>query len=149
MRRTTFGILALAAMSLSACGSSGGTFVNKPRPATPVNLTVYINNARVSVSPTSVGAGPVVFLVTNAATQTELLTVQSPHGSQTLANTGPINPQTTAQVTVDFQRPGPYTVAAGTPSSGDAAHANPSAILPATLHIGKPRPSSSGQLLQP
>ena len=30
---------------------------NKPRPAAPVNLTVYVNDARVSISPNSVGGG--------------------------------------------------------------------------------------------
>ena len=43
----------MCAAAASSCGG-GSTFANKPRPATPVNLTVYINNARVSVSPSSV-----------------------------------------------------------------------------------------------
>jgi hypothetical protein len=145
----TFGTLAGIAVTLSACGTSGGTFANKPRPATPINLSVYINNARVSVSPASVGAGPVVFLVTNAANRTESITIQTPGGSQTLANTGPINPQTTAQVTVDFQSPGDYTVATDRSAATQAQQAAPNAIQPATLHIGRARPSASNQLLQP
>lgn len=149
MRRMTFGILAATALcGLSACGG-GAKFANKPRPATPVNLTVYINNARVSVSPSTVGAGPVVFVVTNAAKQTTSLTIGLPGGTQMLASTGPINPQTTAQVTVDFHTPGSYSVAASRPGGTGTGQSRTSVIEPATVHIGKPRPSASDQLLQP
>ncbi len=147
MRRVTVGILAASALLISACGSSGTTFKNYPRPPVPVNLTVYIDNARVSVSPASVGAGPVVFLVTNSATRTETLTIQS-DGGGTLANTGPINPQATAQVTVDLRRPGVYTVGTGR-SGSDAFLNSPTTIAPARIRIGPARPSASNQLLQP
>jgi hypothetical protein len=149
MRRTTIRMLAVTALAISGCGS-GETFANKPRPATPVNLTVYVNNARVSVSPASVGAGEVVFIVTNQADTAQSLTIHPAGRSSQLANTGPINPQSTAQVTVDFTQPGVYTmssVAAGGGSQAAAATARP--IAPAVLHIGAPRPSSSNTLLQP
>ena len=110
-RRWTSGILAVIALTAAGCGG-GATFANKPRPPTPVNLTVYINNARVSVSPSSVGAGPVVFIVSNAADQTVSLNIGTSDGSS-IGTTGPINPQSTAQVTVDFRDPGTYTVSAG------------------------------------
>jgi len=137
-------------IALAGCGSTGGSFANKPRPATPVNLTVYINSARVSVSPASVGAGPVVFIVTNQASKTESLTISAaPAGSAPLATTGPINPQATAEVTVDFQNPGDYTVNTSGGGTSQAAQSTPSAIAPATLHVGTPRPNGSNQLLQP
>ena len=63
-------MLAGTALVVSACGSSAPGRVN-PRPAAPVNLTVFIDNSRVSVSPAIVGAGPVEFIITNQATQTE------------------------------------------------------------------------------
>ena len=44
------GIIILTTVAIAGCGSSGH-FANHPSPPTPVNLTVYINNARVSVSP--------------------------------------------------------------------------------------------------
>src|ERR1700692_3414479 len=95
MRRTTFALLATVALAIAGCGS-GTKFANKPRPATPVDLTVYINNQRVSVSPASVGAGPVILIVTNQANKTESLTVQRAGNSgSTLATAGPINPQET------------------------------------------------------
>jgi hypothetical protein len=153
---------AVTALAITGCGSAG-TFANQPRPPTPVNLTVYINDSRVSLSPTRVGAGEVVFIVTNQARSAESLTIHPAGNSRALANTGPINPQSTAQVTVDF-RPGEYTVATGSAggagSAGSAgrteaarararARATRSPIQPAALHIGPKRPSSSDALLQP
>jgi hypothetical protein len=147
MRRLTFGILAVTAVAASGCGG-GTTFANKPRPPAPVNMTVFVSNSRVSVSPSAVGAGPVVFIVTNSADQTESINVQTADGIH-LASTGPINPQSTAQVTVDFHDPGTYTVNAGQTGSTQASQNQPSSIQPATIHIGRQRPSASDQLLQP
>jgi hypothetical protein len=145
--RTWIGTLAVSALTVCGCGG-GTTFANKPRPPAPVNLTVYVNNARVSASPTSVGAGPVVFIVTNSADQTESITILSQDGGR-LGTTGPINPESTAQVTVDFRDPGVYTVAAGTSGSTQASQHQGSSIQAATIHIGNKRPSASDQLLQP
>jgi hypothetical protein len=149
MRRTTFGTLTVTILAVSACGG-GGHFANKPRPATPVNLTVYVNDTRVSVSPDSVGAGEVIFIVTNQASKTESLSVH-PKGdpSQSLASTGPINPQATAQVTVDLHDQGDYTIATAKTGANEAAQAQPATIQPGRLHVGKPRPSASNALLQP
>ena len=107
MDRRTIAMLAGTALVVSACGSTAPAIVN-PRPAAPVNLTVFIDNSRVSVSPANVGAGPVEFIITNQAAQTESLAVLPAGASagQPLANTGPINPQGTAQVTVNFSSPG-------------------------------------------
>jgi hypothetical protein len=148
MRRTTIGILATGALCAAGCGG-GTTFANNPRPPTPVDVTVYVNNARVSVSPSSVGAGPVIFIVTNQATQTESLSlVPAGGGGAPLATTGPINPQATTQVTVN-PSPGAYTITADAGSGSQAAQANPPSIQPATLHVGPARPSASNVLLQP
>jgi hypothetical protein len=143
-RRTTIGMLAVSALAVSACGASsqGAT---TPRPAAPVNLTVYIDNSRVSVSPTSVGAGPVAFIITNQASQAESLAILAAGSAagQPLANTGPINPQATAQVTVNFS-PGRYSLSTGGGSGGSSA-----AIRAASLSVGKARANSNNQLLQP
>jgi hypothetical protein len=148
MSRATFGMLVLVVLAVAGCGSSK-KFANKPRPAVPVNLTVYVNNRSVSVSPDSVGAGQVVFYVTNQSDKAQSITIHpSGNASQSLANTGPINPQGTARVTVDFNRPGSYQVATANGGS-DAAQASGSAIQPAALRITKGRPSSTNQLLQP
>jgi hypothetical protein len=141
-------MLGATLLALSGCGSSK-PFANRPRPPIPVDLTVYINDARVSVSPGSLGAGPIVFIVTNQASHAESLQIQSVGAQSTLADTGPINPQATAQVKVDVM-PGEYTVATGSGgSSTDAAQALSSPILPAHLHIGPMRSGAKDALLQP
>ena len=131
-RKTTIGMLAVSALAVSACGatSKGAT---TPRPPAPVNLTVYIDNSRVSVSPSRVGAGPVAFIITNQATQAESLAILRARSAagQALADTGPINPQATAQVTVNFTAPGLYTLyAQATDSDGTVGD---SAFLPLTV----------------
>lgn len=150
MRRTTVGMLMFATAAVAGCGSSSH-FANQPRPASPVNLTVYINDSRISISPGSIGAGPVVFLVTNQASNAESLTVLPAGASagQSLADTGPISPQATAQVTVNLNTPGDYTVGVAPSSSTQAAAAVPTGIHPGLLHVGQPRASASNQLLAP
>jgi hypothetical protein len=148
MRRIMIGCLGMAVLVVSGCGG-GKTFANQPRPAVPVNLTVYIDDARVSVSPESIGAGPIVFIVTNQSSHAESLQIQPEGASTSLAHTGPINPQGTAEVKVDSIAQGEYTVGTSTSGNTDASQALGSPIQPAHLHIGAPRPSASNQVLQP
>jgi hypothetical protein len=149
MRRTTLGMLGLmASLGVSACGGSKH-FANLPRPPAPVNLTVYVNDQRVSVSPSSVGAGPVVFIITNQASNAESLVVTSAGSSSSLADTGPISPQGTAQLTVDLKNPGQYTVGIAPNNSTEAAAATPTGIQSAVVRVGSQRPSSSNQVGQP
>ncbi len=150
MRRTTLGMMLAFAVSLtvSACGGSKH-FANLPRPAAPVNLTVFINDQRVSVSPSTVGAGPVVFIITNQASNAASLVVSSSGSSSSLADTGPISPQGTAQLSVDLKSPGSYTVGIAANSSTEAAAATPTGIQSATVHVGSPRPNSSNEVGQP
>lgn len=140
----------VAAATVAGCGG-GSHFANQPRPSAPVNLTVYINDQRVSVSPRNVGAGPVQLIVTNQSSNAESLSV-TPAGStsgQALAQSGPISPQATAQVTVNLSPAGDYTVGIAPSGSTQAASATPTGIQPAVVHVGKARAGSSSQLLQP
>jgi hypothetical protein len=143
MRWTTIAMLVVTGLAISACGSSsqGAT---TPRPPAPVNVTVYVDNSRVSISPTQVGAGAVLFIITNQASQAESLAVlpSGDSGGQALANTGPINPQATAQVTVNFTSRGDYAISASDAGAG-------SSLPAALLHVGAPRASSNSQVLQP
>jgi hypothetical protein len=141
MRRSTIGMVAISALALSACGStsSGAT---TPRPPAPVNLTVYIDNSRVSVSPSTVGAGPAAFIITNQASQAESLAIL-PSGGRALAATGPINPQATAQVTVNFTSQGDYSLSTVTGDGGSDP------IRATSIHVGPARSNSDNQLLQP
>jgi hypothetical protein len=146
MRRTTIGLLALSAVTVAGCGSSQQS-ANLPRPPVPVNLTVYINNQRVLVSPNSVGAGPVIFIVTNQSSRTQTLAI---HGTLAPIATGPMTPGSTAQVQVNFRRPGIYLLTSTPIARRTAARALfRSRIQPAALRIGRRRPSADNVLLQP
>lgn len=141
-------IVGASTLAVSACGSVGGKSARASRPSTPVNLTVYVDDARVSVSPSSVGAGPVVFIVTNQASKAEALAISRSGQTQPLASTAPINPQGTTQVAVDF-RPGEYTISTAGHGATDAQATQASSIRSASIHIGHARTNSSDQLLQP
>ncbi|MEO6858954.1 MAG: hypothetical protein ABI323_10250 [Solirubrobacteraceae bacterium] len=142
------GVAGLSGLALAGCGSIGGKAATLARPPTPVNLTVYVNDSRVSVSPSSVGAGPVVFIVTNQASKAEGLSISRSGDSQPLASTAPINPQGTTQVAVNF-RPGDYTIGPAANGGTDAALSVTPPLRSASIHVGGQRPSSSNQLLQP
>jgi hypothetical protein len=146
MRIRTIGQLAVTALVVSACGSAGGQSASVLRPPNPVNLTVYVNDSKVSVSPTSVGAGPITFIVTNQASHAEALAISK--GGSTLASTAPINPQGTTQVSVNF-KPGRYTISTGNAGKNDAQLSKQSSIRSASIHIGRQRASSSNSVLQP
>jgi hypothetical protein len=143
MRAATIAILSLSVVALAGCGS-GAHFADKPHSPTPVNLTVYVSDSRVSVSPSSVGAGPVIFIITNQASRAVALTVRPATGGAPLATTAPINPQATSSVSVDF-RPGDYTV----DPSANANTLNAASISSTSIHIGHERRNGNNVLLQP
>jgi hypothetical protein len=145
MRIRTIGAMAITAAVVAGCGSTGGKSAAVLRPPSPVNLSVYISDTRVSVSPTAVGAGPIVFVVTNQSGRSESLAIAD--GPHTLASTAPINPQGTTQVTVDV-KPGTYTIALA-PRGTEAQQSQPPTIPGATLHVGHQRAGSGNQVLQP
>ncbi|MDQ6818039.1 MAG: hypothetical protein M3018_11635 [Actinomycetota bacterium] len=147
--RGTAGIVLVGALVFGGCGAEGGG-VSQLSPPVSINLTVYINDSRVSLSPDSVGAGPVVLIVTNQASSTQSLKLL-PAGAPAvapLASIGPISPRGTAQAKVFIRTPGDYALttavsgALGTPPGTTTVQA-------ATLHIGPRRPSGSSDLLQP
>jgi hypothetical protein len=137
MRRVIV-VSAMTVIALSGCG--GGTdFANKPRPPVPLQLTGVITKAKVTISPSKVGAGPVVITVSNQTGQSHTLTLD---GQGVQERVGPINPLDTAQLQKTL-KPGRYQVTAGS----DKATAK--AIAPATLVIGKERASASDKVLLP
>ncbi len=147
MRVGMITIVGTCAVVVSACGSTGGKLPTEPRPPSPIPLSVYVNDSRISVSPSSVGAGPVVFTVTNQGSKAEALAISRAGGSAAIARTAPINPQGTTQVSVNFA-PGDYKIATAR-SGTDAQLSVASSIRAALIHIGRERPSSSNQLLEP
>jgi hypothetical protein len=146
MRIRMIGIVG-ACTVVAGCGSAGGTAPTQPRPPSPVNLTVYVNDSRVSVSPSRVGAGPVVFIVTNQASKSEQLAISRAGQSSPIASTAPINPQGTTQVSVNFA-PGDYTIATQR-RGNDAQLSEQPTIRSASIHIGRERPNGNNDLLQP
>jgi hypothetical protein len=138
-----------SALAVTACGSTGGKAASRAGEPTPINLTVYVNDSRISISPRAVGAGPVIFIVTNQASHSEALAItRRPVSAHPLASTAPINPQGTTQLSVDF-RPGDYTISTAARGRTDAQLSRASSIAPVSLHVGRRRASSSNSLLQP
>lgn len=142
-------MIGIAGMSLAAvaCGSTGGSSPTVSRPPTPINMSVFVNDSRISVSPSRVGAGPVVFIVTNQASKAEALAISRYGAASPLASTAPINPDGTTQLSVDFQ-PGDYTIATSRRGT-EAQLSEPSPIRSASIHIGHERQSANNALLQP
>lgn len=130
------GILGASAMLVSGCGTSTVTFKNKLRPPAPINVTGFVSNSRVMISPRSFGAGPINLYVTNAASQSVSLTVRKANGSP-VADLQSVNPDTPGVVKFNIT-PGDYQVVANQPG-----------IRPAELHVGSERSGGSSAGLQP
>lgn len=130
----------MLAVAIAGCGS-GGDYKNDPRPPSPINVTAYVSDKSVSVSPATFGGGPIVVIVTNQSRRSQDVTLQTDTlGSGTTGikqTTGLINPGQTGQIKVDVAE-GSYKLAVGD-----------TAIKAANVTVGPQRPSSQNELLQP
>ena len=134
----TLSATALATVA-AGCGSSKN-YANNPRPPEPIVVAAAIAPAGISVSPPTFGAGLVQLVVTNLTNSSvQFEVVRGSHSAQqsVLSQTGPINPQDTAQVKLQLDA-GAYTI-----------RVVPRRVKDAVLRVGAPRPSSQNQLLQP
>jgi hypothetical protein len=137
--RPTFGVATavVGAVAFAGCGQQQH-YAKSPRPPAPITIAAYISPTRVSVSPSSSGAGPINVLVTNQSSTSQEVTFETGgSGSSVTQSTGPINPGDTGEIKL-FVRQGEYRLRA---SSG--------AIVPATMTVGGQRPSAQNQVLQP
>jgi hypothetical protein len=139
-------ILAAGAVALAGCGSSGGTAVSRASPPNPLSVSVLITNSRVVASPARFGAGPILFTVTNQARNSRTLQIFRGRDMR-VADTAPLNPQGSTQVSVIFDR-GRYTLSAGARARTDA-QLSPTQTQPLTIIVGRTRRSSGSTLLTP
>jgi hypothetical protein len=128
-------------LGLAGCGSTS-PYTNAPRPPAPINVSVNLTNDRVRISPSHVGAGPVVLLVANQGDRSRDLTLTAPAGAggsclPAETSSGPINPQGTARLPVQLVR-GECVVGV----RGDG-------LAPARLVVGRERETAQQDLLQP
>ncbi len=130
----------LFASALAGCGDEGGDYANKPRPATPINVTAAISTKEISISPKEFGAGPVVIIVSNQTGAEQKVTLETEElgGSQggIKRSTDPIAPRGTGTLKADV-REGSYAL-----STSDG----PKAV---TLEVGPDRKSAQDELLAP
>jgi hypothetical protein len=137
IRGQAFVITAAVALSVSACGQSD--FKNEPRPSVSVELTGVIKKDKVTISPSKVGAGPILITISNQTNEAHTVTLR---GEGDKEDVGPVNPLDTATIQKTVKS-GTYEVIAGSPK---ALTREPS---PATLTIGPKRRNSNDRLLQP
>jgi hypothetical protein len=138
--RGTWAILMAGVMALCAgAGCGEDDFENRPRPPVAVELTGVIQEDKVTVSPSRVGAGPVLITISNQTKAAHTVTLE---GETIRERVGPVNPLDTATIQKTLKR-GSYEVSAG------SQRAVSREIEPAQLSIGKPRKSSSDELLLP
>lgn len=140
-RRAICCAFALAGLlGLPACGEEED-HANRERPAASISVTAAIIDGRVEVSPRRFGAGPIRLIVTNQTASAQALTFETDEvGGGTggiTQTTEPIIPSGTATLEVDV-REGDYAI-----STDDGG------IRPATVKVGKPRPSAQNDLLLP
>lgn len=143
MRTRILGALGATALAaaLAGCGGASG-YANAARPPAPVSVSIYLTDGRVDVSPSRVGAGPVLLLIANEGTRSQDVTLTAPAGAARSCvaadtSTGPINPQGTARIKLPLVQ--------GTCAVGTVAGTLP----PARLVVGPERQSAQQDLLQP
>ena len=132
-----------AAVTLGACGGNDKKYTNAERPATPIVISASINDKTVTVSPKQFGAGPITLIISNSSTSSQQVTLETDQQpgddgpGEKAIQTGPISPRETAAVKGEVKQ-GTYALRVG----GDG-------VQPATIVVGKPRPSAQNDLLQP
>jgi hypothetical protein len=131
-------ILFAGTMLVAGCGG-GSHFKNETRPPVPVQLTGVVNDREVQISPSKVGAGPVIITVSNQTTAAHTLTLE---GNDSTDTVGPVNPMGTGKLQQTL-KPGTYTLKAG------SQQASATEIMPGKVTVTRQRPNSSSDLLLP
>jgi hypothetical protein len=141
VRRATLLSVATLALVAPGCGGGDDDYENRPRPAAPINVTAAVTDEKVSVSPETFGAGPIVLTVSNQSGSPQTLTFETEEiggsGPGIRKKTTEIRAGGTGSLQVDV-REGSYMVGV-----------TDGAIEPATLEVSGKRASAQDQLLQP
>ena len=109
--------------------------------------SVLITNARVVASPARFGAGPVLFTVTNQASSARTLEIFRGRDMR-VADTAPLNPQGSTQVSLVFNR-GRYSAERAVCEHDSEAQLAAARTEPLTIVVGRTRRSSGSTLLTP
>jgi hypothetical protein len=129
--------LAIAAAIVTGCGEDD--FKNEARAPIREALTGVIQDDKVTVSPSKLGAGPVEITISNQTDAEHSVTLE---GESIIERQGPVAPGDTVTIQKTLTR-GSYEVKAG------SEKAVPREIRPAVLRIGKERRNSNNELLLP
>ena len=131
-------LLIAAALVIMATGC-GEDFKNKPRPPVSMELTGVIERDRVTVSPDTIGAGPISITISNQTGEAQTVTLA---GNSVGEKVGPVNPGDTATIQKTVAQ-GAYEVRAVGEAGGTAT------IKPAVLTVGRSRTASNDRVLLP
>jgi hypothetical protein len=127
-------ILAVLGTALIAAGCGGDDFKNDPRPPTPLEVTVEINNDAVQVSPGAFGAGLVNFVIANTSNDDAIFEVKGPVD----AESSPIPARGNTVFKLEMKS-GRY----------EASAHDRDLIAPARIEVGPDRESAQNDLLLP
>ena len=138
MRRIGLGTMCVALAGVAGCGE-GSSYKNDPRPPKTLVISAAILPDKVSVSPTSFGAGPISLTIANQTNASQRISiVREINGQkQSSEQTGPINPHDTATLKASVDE-GDYEIVV----EGQG-------ISPARIEVGPQRESAQNELLQP
>jgi hypothetical protein len=129
--------MAVAAAIVAGCG--GEDFKNEARAPVREALTGVIQDDKVTVSPSKLGAGPVEITISNQTKANHTVTLE---GESIVERQGPVAPGDTVTIQKTLAK-GSYEVKAG------SEKAVPREIRPAILKIGRERKNSNNDLLLP
>ncbi len=140
-RKTSFALLALAALVVAGCGAKERT-ANELRPPAPIQLNASLMPKRISISPTQIGGGPVTLIVSNLTSTEQRITfgANSPSGTSELridSQSATIAPNNTATMKADLTE--------GTYSLSVEGETIPTSLL----NVSGERPSAQNDLMLP
>jgi hypothetical protein len=127
-------VVPLSALALVTTGCGRNDFKNDPRPPTPLEVTVEINDNAIKVSPPTFGAGLVNFVIANSSSNPAVFELRGP--TQASSDPIPVNGNTVFKIPTQT---GSYQVSIK----------NSAQISPTRIRVGPERASSQNDLLLP